>query len=365
MQSLLRWGIENSSQQTSTGSTAVTVAEDSSTTSTSTAGAGEHAPPQPRQWDPELVQALLGRPDSELMKDALKVACDEGKDEETRLTALDDFEMLIEQIDNANNIDKMGMWKPIRQLLVSPTSSDEIRSNVLWIIGTAVQNNPLAQRAYLQLPDSPIASILSYLSPSESSSAVRSKAIYALSGLLKHNADGVRALNAEGGWDILKSALEDPEIRVRRKVVFLLNSLLVRSEHENATANDAGVPLHGPGVPASNAPVHPNSHASMTAESINTSSETARALQENDFLPKLVQGLVNPLPHGQDGDVEVDDDFEEKLVRLLFTYITSTGGRLDAAESSQLREWLQERRKEGKNWDLSESEFESLQKALV
>jgi hsp70-interacting protein len=39
------------------------------------------------------------------------------------------------------------MWEPLQNLLIAPSSSDAIKTNVLWIIGTAVQNNPAAQNA--------------------------------------------------------------------------------------------------------------------------------------------------------------------------------------------------------------------------
>ena len=73
MQSLLRWGIENSDG---------TAHEDGSQ-------------PRPLQnLDPGIIDAILGRPDAELMKEALAVAVDEAKEEEARLAALDDFEMV-------------------------------------------------------------------------------------------------------------------------------------------------------------------------------------------------------------------------------------------------------------------------------
>lgn len=124
------------------------------------------------------------------------------------------------------------MWPTIQSLLTSSTSTDSMRAAILWIIGTAVQNNPSAQSAvstilrdvshpcfnlglqYLSLPESPLSSILSYLSPTESSSATRSKAVYALSGLLKHNAKGVGLLNHNGGWQVLKDALEGEACRI-------------------------------------------------------------------------------------------------------------------------------------------------------
>ena len=72
MQSLLRWSIENSSQD-----------------------AAERGSSQPRQpLDPGIVDMILGKPDSELMKEALAVAIDEQKDEDERVQALDNFEMV-------------------------------------------------------------------------------------------------------------------------------------------------------------------------------------------------------------------------------------------------------------------------------
>ena len=123
----------------------------------------------------------------------------------------------------------MGMWPAIQSLLTSSTSTDGIRSAALWIVGTAAQNNPSAQNAvstqylntvsnnidniqYLSLPNSPIRRVLSLLSSNESSSATRSKAVYALSGLLKHNARGVSLLEENGGWQVLKDALGGEQV---------------------------------------------------------------------------------------------------------------------------------------------------------
>jgi hypothetical protein len=37
------------------------------------------------------------------------------------------------------------MWEPLQGLLA--TSSDDIKVQALWVIGTALQNNPAAQKA--------------------------------------------------------------------------------------------------------------------------------------------------------------------------------------------------------------------------
>lgn len=75
MQSLLRWGIENSS--------------DGRDSATSTAPLTQRA-----NLDPAIIDAILGRPDSELMKEALAKAQDSSLDEDSRITALDDLEMV-------------------------------------------------------------------------------------------------------------------------------------------------------------------------------------------------------------------------------------------------------------------------------
>lgn len=73
MQSLLRWSIENSTPSSSEG----------------------QQPPQPRNdLDPAIIDLILGKPDAELMKEALAIAVDETKPEDDRLQALDDFEMV-------------------------------------------------------------------------------------------------------------------------------------------------------------------------------------------------------------------------------------------------------------------------------
>lgn len=72
MESLLRWSIANS-----------------------TPGDANREPPQPRtDLDPGIIDAILGKSDAELMKEALTIAVDEKRDEDERVQALDDFEMV-------------------------------------------------------------------------------------------------------------------------------------------------------------------------------------------------------------------------------------------------------------------------------
>ncbi|KAL9714949.1 hsp70 nucleotide exchange factor fes1 [Leucoagaricus gongylophorus] len=120
MQSLLRWSIENSGPRQDSGA-------------------------QPQKLDPGIIDTILGKSDAEQMKEDVDVGSDRSKSEDERVAALDHLEMLVEQIDNANDLEKLGLWPALISLLDSPESSTEIKVLVLWVIGTAIQNNPQAQ----------------------------------------------------------------------------------------------------------------------------------------------------------------------------------------------------------------------------
>lgn len=81
MQSLLRWGIENSASSSS----------------------GDAAPAPRKDLDPAIIDHILGKSDAVVMQETLAIALDDSQSEDTRVDALDEFEMLVEQIDNASS----------------------------------------------------------------------------------------------------------------------------------------------------------------------------------------------------------------------------------------------------------------------
>ncbi|GAW03824.1 adenyl-nucleotide exchange factor [Lentinula edodes] len=400
MQSLLRWGIENSTpQNTNTNTTNTTT----TTTTTTNAANTANAPPSRRpDLNPEIIDLLLGKSDAVLMKEAMAIAVDEGNTEEDRVSALDNLEMLIEQIDNANNLSNLKMWEPLHALLTS--SPDSVAVQALWVIGTALQNNPSAQDAYLKL--NPLPTLASFLSPPPPpqsttpdsthpkspppSKPLRSKAIYALSGLLKHNAPALLQLSindAHGcdGWDRLRLALQDPDITIRRKTLFLLNALLIPSPSPSPSLGNLHTPsqtqhpqnLHTPSqtqnsqnsqnsqtqnlhtpAPAPVHPIHPNSHSIHLSDParVSTSAPTYQALRTHGIIDTLIAGLTRSLPYGGDGDTgdtkeEVDGEFEEMGVGLLNTYLSLSLSQhptqsqhpttpLTPSQKTRLREWI-------------------------
>lgn len=45
------------------------------------------------------------------------------------------------------DLKKLNMWEPLHSLLTSDTSPLTVKVQALWVIGTALQNNPSAQDA--------------------------------------------------------------------------------------------------------------------------------------------------------------------------------------------------------------------------
>lgn len=126
---LLRWSIENSSV-TKDDPTAVQPRANPSTTT---------------NLDQEALRRLvLGGPsDADRMKDAMAAILHPEVSLEDKLVAFDNFEQLVEGIDNANNMEPLGLWAPLVGLLDS--EEGELRKWAAWCLATAVSNNVKAQ----------------------------------------------------------------------------------------------------------------------------------------------------------------------------------------------------------------------------
>ncbi|KAF9439225.1 hsp70 nucleotide exchange factor fes1 [Entomortierella beljakovae] len=175
------------------------------------------------KMDPGLIDAILGKGDSQLMLEALTVIKNPQATSDEKDLAWEDFEMLIQQIDNASNLENMKMWPPILEELKN--SNPKFREQAAWVCGTATQNNPKAQAAFLK--ENGLPGIISLLSDSET--YVRSKAIYALSGAIKHFEPALLEFKNVDGYKTLVTLLNtEDDIPLLRKTVFLLNTLLVQ-----------------------------------------------------------------------------------------------------------------------------------------
>jgi hsp70-interacting protein len=126
LNSLLRWGIENS------------------TTSTSDPTSKTDRSAETSNLTPEIIAALMGGPsDADLMREAMAAIQSPDVDNDNRAIVWDNFEQMVENIDNANNIAPLKLWDPLVAQMKS--NHDESRLYASWCVGTAVQNNVKAQ----------------------------------------------------------------------------------------------------------------------------------------------------------------------------------------------------------------------------
>nr|CAG8529790.1 15076_t:CDS:10 [Entrophospora candida] len=184
---LLKWSIEN--------------------TDTSNKSSQQQSPEEKRsQIDPEIIDYILGKSDAVYMKEAIEVISNTEETIENRKIAFDNLEMLI-----------------------SFLSLPEVPLRILaaWVCGTAVQNNPKAQKAFAE--HGGIKVILDMLSNLDEDLEVKSKALYAISGAIKHFKSGLEQFDKYNGYDTLLFLLKSSDnLQILRKTVFLFNNLLLQ-----------------------------------------------------------------------------------------------------------------------------------------
>ena len=165
---LLQWGIQNSEGSRPDGA--------------------EGTQPAPRNLvNEDALRSLMGGPsDADLMKEAMHVIRNPEATQESKMTAFDNFEQLIENLDNANNMEPLGLWTPLIELLGERQA--DLRRMAAWCIGTAVQNNQRSQERFLAMNGIPQ---LCKLATDDSDKAVRRKAVYALSSEVRNYQPGM------------------------------------------------------------------------------------------------------------------------------------------------------------------------------
>lgn len=174
LNSLLKWSIRNSEASR----------EDQTSESDTN---GTHNPS--RGLDPQALSELMGGPtDADRMRDSMAAIQSSEVDLENKKIAFDNLEQLVENIDNANNMESLGLWMPLVEQLQS--SESDMRMYAAWCIATAVSNNPQAQERALVLNAVPT---LVKLAREDQEKSVRKKSILALSSEIRNYRPGLNA----------------------------------------------------------------------------------------------------------------------------------------------------------------------------
>ncbi|KAJ1289139.1 hypothetical protein BS78_02G142000 [Paspalum vaginatum] len=166
----------------------------------------------------ELMERLQMPSDAELMKIAIADLNNSSLLLEDRQRALQELLVLVEPIDNANDLDKIGGLLPLIQELHN--ADEGIRTTSAWVLGKASQNNALVQNQILSYGALERLVKMGY----SSSAAEAAKALYSISSLIRDNEHGQELFLSENGYAMLQHILSttSTNVRLQKKVVSLL-----------------------------------------------------------------------------------------------------------------------------------------------
>jgi hypothetical protein len=174
----------------------------------------------PPQIDRKWMDILLTS-ETEKMKKALATFLDANTTLDDRKDALDEINEYCERIDSANDLPKINGLNPIIHATTDPSS--DIRWRAAFVLGTCAQNNPEFQNKLFE--SGGIAALLQLLGTNETPE-VRSKALFALSGVLRNNSNNCNAFSRMNGFSTLVRSFRGTDVSFRRKLAFILNNLV-------------------------------------------------------------------------------------------------------------------------------------------
>jgi len=167
------------------------------------------------------------------MKKLIAVITDESTSRTHVIQSLEQLLFLIEDIDNANDLHKIGGLVPLINLLAKSTNvedkiEDEIEDErywAAWILSTVVQNNPTSQNTAIEHGLLPI--VFSILSNSDHQPPkLIEKCLTLLSGLVRDNKQGMDYFQQQNGIDIIGNILSHQNDKVKLKCLYLCKSLM-------------------------------------------------------------------------------------------------------------------------------------------
>ncbi|XP_050530712.1 uncharacterized protein LOC126899670 [Daktulosphaira vitifoliae] len=156
----------------------------------------------------------------EEMNNSINILLDVNKSVEEYEYAFDVIEEFIENIDYANDFQKLGGFQVFIPGLKSLHST--VRCKTAELIATLVQNNPYCQDKFME--ESSYIQLLISIVQTDSTDEVRVKALHALSGLVRQNVNAFWKFIGYGGNNLILEALKSSCNKLKIKAVFLVYS---------------------------------------------------------------------------------------------------------------------------------------------
>ncbi|KAM7269003.1 hypothetical protein ACFE04_024500 [Oxalis oulophora] len=180
----------------------------------------------------EWMDKLKTPTDAQFMKIAVDDLNNSSISLEDRHRALHELLILVEHIDNANDLHKLGGLVVVIKELNHPNT--EVRRLSAWVLGTASQNNPTVQKQVLE--HGALEKLIKMVKSTSVDEAI--KALYAVSALIRNNFAGQELFYSESGVGMLQDLLSNSsiDIRLRKKAVFLVGDLAESHLENNSNA---------------------------------------------------------------------------------------------------------------------------------
>jgi len=186
----------------------------------------------------ELLDALFVDESGIMKESILQIS-----DHQNNSVADDDLENsvthlqeLVEQVDNAGNLHRMGGLEPLLEI-ASGSRGSPLRTLALWTLGIAVQNNEPVQndllsidglaRLAIQLPN---CSASSASASSTEHERLCSKLLFALSSLIRNNVTTQAAAAVHGVFDwLLQDGIRHHSVGITKKSMAMLDTVLAQN----------------------------------------------------------------------------------------------------------------------------------------
>ncbi|KAM3289353.1 hsp70-binding protein 1 [Capsicum chacoense] len=150
---------------------------------------------------------------------------------------LDELQEHVESIDMANDLHSIGGLVPLLGYLKN--SHANIRAKAAEVVSTIVQNNPRSQQLVMEANG--LEPLLSNFT-SDPDVTARTKALGAISSLIRHNKPGIVAFRLANGYAALRDALNSESLRFQRKALNLIHYLLHENRSDCNVVTELGFP---------------------------------------------------------------------------------------------------------------------------
>lgn len=150
---------------------------------------------------------------------------------------LDELQEHVESIDMANDLHSIGGLDPLLKYLRN--SHSNIRAKAAEVVSTIVQNNPRSQQLVMEANG---LEPLLHNFTTDPDVIVRTKALGAISSLIRHNKPGIAAFRLANGYSALRDALSFESVRFQRKALNLIHYLLHENRSDCNIVTELGFP---------------------------------------------------------------------------------------------------------------------------